>query len=115
MCGPQLFQQARLGSLIHPQRGRRVTLVGHRGELEMLRALDTPGVARVEARMDPGALAPAGPCHDTLRRVPGGYELTFSSALALRHAEPKRVPAEPPEVFERLAATAVERARTLLR
>ena len=42
------------------------------------------------------------------------YELTFSSPLALRHAGPERRTAELPAVYERLAALAVEGARSFL-
>lgn len=92
----------------------RVTLIGGPGELEILRALEAPQVGHVEARMESLAPAPGGRCYDTLRRVPGGYELTFSSALALRHAEPERGTGEPPAVYERLAAAAVDGARSFL-
>lgn len=92
----------------------RVTLAGHPGELEILRTLASSQVARVEARMVPAVPVPAGRCYDVLRRVPGGFELTFSSALALRHAEPERRVGEPPVVYERLAAAAVDGARSLL-
>ena len=92
----------------------RVTLAGRPGELEILRTLAAPQVARVEAHMVPTSPAPTDRCYDVLRRVPGGFELTFSSTLALRHAEPERRAGEPPLVYERLAAAAVDGARSLL-
>ena len=92
----------------------RVTLVGRQGELEILRAIDSPRVARVEARWAAPAAPPVGPCYDTLRRTPGGYELTFSSALALRHTPARPVVGEPPVVYESLAETALRDARPFL-
>lgn len=90
----------------------RVTLRRADGELEILSSPAAPErVGRVRARL---ARAAQGCAFDTLRRVPGGFELTFSSCLALRHAAPRRVTGEPPAVYGRLAAAALSGARRLL-
>lgn len=78
-------------------------------ELEVLATAAGAQVGRVEARL---AESPSSskPPYDTMRRVPGGYELTFSSPLALRHLAARRIVSELPSAYQRLTAAALASA-----
>ena len=94
--------------------GVQILLASTDGDLELLRALETPGVARVVARPAAGFEDLNGPAFDTLRRVPAGTELTFSSEMALRCAAPRVVAARIARIHEELAARVVSAAAPLL-
>jgi hypothetical protein len=94
--------------------GVRILLTASDGELEILRTLASPVVARIVVRPAGRGDGAGGPAFDTLRRVPAGFELTFSSELALRHAPPRAVASRLPPVYAELAARAVAAAASLL-